>query len=150
MDRELDVTAAGVDADGADDGDADVAQALHLAVGEGQRRGDRDRVTRVYADRVDVFNRAHDDDVVRLVTHELKLVFLPAEDRLFQQDLGRDRRRKTLACDALEVLGGVSETGAEAAHGEGGAHDEGVTEFSCRGVALFHRVGDEGTRDLGA
>ena len=35
VDRELDVTAARVHAHGADDGDADVAQALHLAVGEG-------------------------------------------------------------------------------------------------------------------
>ena len=150
VDRELDITAAGVDADGADDGDADVAQALHLAVGEGQRRGDRDRVACVYADRVDVFNRAHDDDVVRLVAHELKLVFLPAEDRLFKQNLGRDRRRKTLARDALEVLGGVSETGAETTHREGGTNDEGVAELGGRGVALFHRVGDEGASNLGA
>ena len=56
VDRELDVTAAGVHSDGADDGDADVTQALHLAVGEGQSRGNRDRVTRVHADRVDVLD----------------------------------------------------------------------------------------------
>lgn len=90
MDRELDVTAARVHAHGADDGDTDVAQALHLAVGEGQRGSDRDRVTRVHADRVDVLDRTHDDDVVRLVAHELELVFLPAEDRLLKQNLGRD------------------------------------------------------------
>ena len=90
MDRELDVTAARVHAHGADDGDADIAQALHLAVGEGQRRSNRNRVARVHADRVDVLDRTHDDDVVRLVAHELELVFLPAEDRLLKQNLGRD------------------------------------------------------------
>ncbi len=41
VDRELDVAAAGVDADLADDRDADVAQPLVLAVGEGQRRARR-------------------------------------------------------------------------------------------------------------
>ena len=41
FDGELDVAAAGVDADLADDGDADVAQPLVLAVGQGQRRARR-------------------------------------------------------------------------------------------------------------
>ena len=41
VDGELDVAAAGVDADGADDVDADVAQLLVLAVGEGERRARR-------------------------------------------------------------------------------------------------------------
>ena len=149
MNRELDVTAAGVHAHGADDGNADVAQTLHLAVGEGQRRSDRDRVTRVHADRVDVLDRTHDDDVVRLVAHELELVFLPAEDRLLEENLGRDRGGQALAGDALEVFGGVSKTGAEATHREGGANDEGVSELGGSRVALLHRVGDEGTCDLG-
>ena len=149
VNRELDVTAAGVHANGADDGDTDVAQTLHLAVGEGQRRSDRDRVTRVHADRVDVLDRTHDDDVVRLVAHELELVFLPAEDRLLEENLGRDRGSQALAGDALEVFGSVSKTGAEAAHREGGANDEGVSELGGGRVALLHRVGDEGTCDLG-
>ena len=149
VNRELDVTAAGVHAHGADDGDTDVAQTLHLAVGEGQRRSDRDRVTRVHADRVDVLDRTHDDDVVRLVAHELELVFLPAEDRLLEENLGRDRGSQALAGDALEVFGSVSKTGAEAAHREGGANDEGVSELGGGRVALLHRVGDEGTCDLG-
>ena len=150
MDRELDVTAAGIHAHGADDGDADVAQALHLAVGEGQRRSDGDRVTRVHADWVDVLDRTYDDDVVRLVAHKLELVFLPAEDRLLEEDLGRDRGGQALAGDALEVFRGVSKTGAEAAHREGGANDKGVAEFGGGRVAFLHRVGDEGTCDLGA
>ena len=55
-----------------------------------------------------------------------------------------------MAGDALEVFGGVSKTGAEAAHREGGANDKGVAEFGGGRVAFLHRVGDEGTCDLGA
>ena len=149
MDRKLDVTAARIHADGTDDGDADVTQALHFAVGEGQSRSNRDRITRVHADRVDILDRTYDDDVVRLVAHELKFVFLPAEDRLLQEHLGRDGGGQALAGDALKVLGCVRESGAEAAHREGGTNNEGVAELGGSGVALFHRVSDKGTCDLG-
>ena len=150
MDGELDVATTRVHANRANNGDADVAQSLHLAVGQGQGRSDRDRVTRVHTHRVDILNRAHDNDVVRLVAHQLELVFLPAEDRLFEQNLGRDRRGQALAGDALEVLGGVSKTGAETTHREGGTNDEGVAELGGGRVALLHRVGDERASNLGA
>ena len=64
LDRELDVAAAGVDPDRADDVDADVAHPLVLAVGQGQGRRDGDGVAGVHAHRVDVLDRADDDDVV--------------------------------------------------------------------------------------
>ena len=40
------------------------------------------------AHRVDVLDRADDDDVVVLVAHQLELKLLPAEHRLLEQDLG--------------------------------------------------------------
>ena len=89
VDGELDVAAAGVDPDLADDGDADVAQPLVLAVGEGEGRRHGDRVAGVDAHRVEVLDRADDDDVVGVVAHHLELVLLPAEDRLLEEDLGR-------------------------------------------------------------
>ena len=89
VDRELDVAAAGVDADRAQHGDADVAHLLVLAVGERHRRGDGDRVAGVHAHRVDVLDRADDDHVVAAVAHQLELVLLPAEHRLLDQHLVR-------------------------------------------------------------
>ncbi|CRH67801.1 Uncharacterised protein [Chlamydia trachomatis] len=59
--------------------------------------------------RVNVFDRTDDNDVIRLVSHELELVFLPPEDGFFEQNLGGDRRRESLACDAFEIFGGISE-----------------------------------------
>ena len=117
--------------------------------GRPRRRSDRDRVTRVHADRVNVLDRTHDDDVVRLVTHELELVFLPTKDRLLQEHLGRDGGGQALAGDALQILGRVREAGAQAAHREGGANDERVSELGGGRVALFHRVSDERAGDLG-
>ena len=104
FDRELDVAAAGVDADGADDVDADVAQLLVLAVGQRQRRGDGDRVAGVHADRVDVLDRADDDRVVGRVAHELELVLLPAEDRLLEQHLAGRALVEAVADDPAQLL----------------------------------------------
>ena len=113
VDGELDVAATGVYADGADDVDADVAELLVLAVGERQSRGDRDRVARVHADRVDVLDRADDHRVVGGVAHELELVLLPAEDRLLQEHLGGRRIAQTGPADAAQVLFIVCEARAE-------------------------------------
>src|SRR5262249_54283791 len=85
--RELDVRAAGVDADGANDRDRRVAQLLVLLVRERHLRRDGDGVARVDAHRVEVFDRADDDDVVRAVAHDLELELVPAAERLLDEDL---------------------------------------------------------------
>ena len=61
---ELDVRAARLDANLGHHGARGVAEALVLAVGERHRGGDRDRVARVHPHRVDVLDRADDDEVV--------------------------------------------------------------------------------------
>src|SRR5690606_21948698 len=68
--RELDVAAAGVDTDLAQDGDREVAHLLVLAVGERHRGGDGHRVAGVHTDRVDVLYRAYYDDVFGVVEHD--------------------------------------------------------------------------------
>ncbi len=144
VDGELDVAAAGVDADLADHGDADVAQDLVLAVGERHRRGDGDRVTGVHAHRVEVLDRADDHDVVVLVAHQLELVLLPAEDGLLQEHLGGRGERQALAGDAAQLVLVVGEAGAGAAHGEGGADDDRVAaEGVDPGDDLVHGVADD-------
>ena len=87
VDRELDVAAAGIHADLANDGDRLIAQPLVFPVGEGLGRGHGDRVTGVHPHRVEVLDRAHDHHVVCAVAHHLQLEFLPADQRLLDQDL---------------------------------------------------------------
>ena len=65
VDRELDVRAAGGDADAADHLEGVVAHRLVLAVGERLLRRDGDRVAGVHAHGVEVLDRADDDGVVR-------------------------------------------------------------------------------------
>ena len=112
MDGELDVAAAGVDAHAADDGDADVAQLLVFAVGQGEARGHGNGVAGVHADRIDVFDRADDHDVVVAVAHELKLEFLPAFDALLDQHLVGRRIVDAGAGDAVQLLLVVRDAGA--------------------------------------
>ena len=150
VDGELDVAAAGVDADRADDADREVAQVLVLAVGQRHRRRDGDRVAGVHAHRVEVLDRADDDDVVGPVAHHLELVLLPAEDRLLHEHLGGRRRRQPGAGDLAQVGLVVGHARAGAAHRERRPHDDRVAELLGRGHALVHRVRDPRVGDLAA
>ena len=114
----MDVAAAGVDADFADDGDALVAHFLVFAVGEGHGWCDGYGVAGVDAEGVDVFDGADDNDVVGAVAHEFEFVFFPAKDGFFDEDVGFGGGCEAAAGDAFEVFGGEGEAGAEAAHGE--------------------------------
>ena len=96
---ELDVAAAGVDADLADDRDRRVAHHLILAVGERHRRRDGDRVAGVDAHRIEVLDRADDDDVVVAVAHHLELELLPADDAALDEHLSRRRQLEPAADD---------------------------------------------------
>ena len=89
IDGELDVAAPRVDPHFADDRDRDVTEPLVFTVGERECGRNRDRVTGVHTHRVEVLDRADDHHVVRVVAHELQLVFLPPQDRLLEQDLRR-------------------------------------------------------------
>ena len=99
VDRELDVGAAGLDADRADHLDRLVAQLLIEGVGQRLRRRDRDRVAGVDAHRVDVLDRADDHDVVVAVAHHLELELAPAEHRLLDQHLVDRARGEALGDD---------------------------------------------------
>ncbi len=110
VDGELDVGAAGLDADFADDGDRRVAHLLVLAVGQGLGRGDGDRVAGVHAHGVEVLDRADDDDVVVAVAHHLEFEFLPAEQAAFEHDLVVHRQVETGTAEILEFLAVVGDS----------------------------------------
>ena len=118
VDRELDVAAAGVDADLADDRDRLVAQALVFAVGERLGRGHRDRVTGMHAHRIEVLDRAHDHHVVGGVAHHLQLELLPTEQGLLDQDLIHRAGIQATQADRPEFLGVVGDAATAAAQRE--------------------------------
>ena len=87
VNRELDVRPSGIDADFADDPQRRIPHHLVFLVGQGLRGRDRDRVAGMHAHRIEIFNRANDDDVVGAVAHHFELEFLPALDRFLDQHL---------------------------------------------------------------
>ena len=121
VDRELAVRAAGLHADLAHDADRGVAQVLVLAVGERLGRRDGHRVPGVDAHRIEVFDGAHDHDVVVLVAHDLHLELLPPEQRLLHEDLAVHREGEAARHDLLELLHVVGDAAAGAAKREGRA-----------------------------
>ena len=118
VDGELDVGPARLDADPADDAAAHVAHPLVFLVGERQRRRYGDRVPGVHAHRVHVLDRADDDEVVGDVAHHLELEFLPADDRLLDQDLVDGAQVEAAARELAELLDVVGDAAADAAQGE--------------------------------
>ena len=138
VDRELDVAAAGVDADLAQDRDAEVAHLLVLAVGQRHGGGDSHRVTGVHTHRVDVLDRTHHDHVVVAVAHQLELEFLPAEDGFLDQHVGAGRGHQPAAGHPFDVLSGIRHARPEAAHGERWANDDGQPELLDRLTDLVH------------
>ena len=86
VERELDVAAA-LDVERTDEAEGVVTEDLVVCVAEGLQRRHHDRLAGVHAHGVDVFHRAHDGGVVRLVAHDLVLKFLPAEDGFLDEHL---------------------------------------------------------------
>src|SRR6266516_7319670 len=74
----------------------------------------------MHAHRIEIFNRADDDDVVRQVAHHLEFEFLPAENRFFDQDFVNWRSRQPTPDDFFKLLrieGGATTGAAERERG---------------------------------
>ena len=85
--RKLDVRTAGFDTDPAYDSPSCIAHPLILLVGQRHRRCDGNAVTGVHSHRVNVLDRAHNDEIVGRVAHDLKFELLPPDDRFLDEDL---------------------------------------------------------------
>ena len=142
VDGKLHVRAAGVHADFAQHGQAGIAQDLVFLVGERLCWSHGDGVAGVHAHGVQVFNRADDDAVVRLVTHHFHLILFPAQQRLFNQQFLGGRGFQAALANGLKLFGVVGDAAAGAAQGEAGADDGGETEGLLNGPSLVHAVGN--------
>ena len=140
VDGKLDVAAARRHADFADDGEGLVAQPLVFHVAEGLRRGHRNRVAGVHAHRVEVLDAGDDNHRVRRVAHHFQLVFLPAQDALFQQHTGHGAVAQAAFRNRQELLVRVRDAAARAAEGEGGPDDDGQADLLLVLHGLFHRM----------
>ena len=132
------------------DGDADVTQLLVFAVGQGEDRCHGDGVAGVHADRVDVFDRADDHDIVLLVAHQLEFVFLPAFDAFLDQHLVGRGIVDAGAGDAVQLVFVVRDAGAETTHGEARTDHQRVAELLGDLVDFLKGMRDVGAGGFGA
>ena len=140
--------AAGLDADAPDDAPRHVAHALILFVRERERRRHGDAVAGVHAHRIDVLDRADDDEVVRDVAHHLELELLPADDRLLNQNLVHRAEVEATARQLAELFDVVGDAAANAAKCERRPDDGGKPDFLDYRESLIDRLGDAARRHL--
>ena len=113
----------------------------------------------MHAHRVDVLDRADDDEVVGDVAHHLELELLPADDRFLDEDLVHRAEVEPAAGELAELLDVVGDAAADAAHRERRPDDRREadlvdqrdrfverlrdTTLRRREADLFHRVLEE-------
>ena len=140
VDRELHVRAAGLDADLAQHRQRGVAHDLVFFVGQRQRGRDRDGIAGVHAHRVDIFDRADDDAIVRLVADHLHLEFLPAEHAFFDQHLVGGRGVDAALDDVEELVSIIGDAAAGAPQREARPDDGGKPDVGQRLQRLPQRA----------
>jgi hypothetical protein len=145
IDGELDVRAARLDADRANNGGGRVAHALVFLVGERLRGSDGDRIAGVNAHGIEIFDRADDDEVVAAVAHHFELVFLPADDGFLDERLAHRARVERAGDRVDKFLVVVGDRAAGAAERERGADHNRVAELVGKLDGL-RNIGDDGGR----
>ena len=139
----MDVAAAGIHSDFADDRNRLVAETLVFPIGEGLGGSHGDRITGVHPHGIKVFDAADDHHVVGGVTHHLQLKLLPTQQGLLDQDLGYGAGLEAALADGPEFLGVVGNPSPRTAQGEGRANDAGVAaDDLANGFRLLHGGGN--------
>ncbi len=142
MNGELDVGSPRGNPDLADHRQRGVPEDLVFPVRQGLGGRDGDRVSRVDPHGVDVLDGTDDDHVVLLVPHDLQLEFLPAEDRLLDEDFPDQALFHPELGELLEFLLVEGHGTARPPEGEAGADDHGKAEFPDDRPGFLHGPGD--------
>ena len=141
--RKLHVRATRVHADFAQYRQRSVAHDLVFLVRQRLRRRNRNRVARMHAHRVEVFNRANDDAVVGLIAYHFHLVLFPAENGLLNQQLMRRRRIKTAFANRQKLIFVIGNAAARTAHGERRTNQGREADLFLRRQSFVHCVADK-------
>ena len=95
----------------------------------------------MHAHRIEVFDRADDDDVVLRVAHHLELELFPTRDAFLNQDLAVERELETARGDLLELLQVVGDAATRATEREARADHAGQADLVQRLSRFCHVVG---------
>src|SRR5580765_8430790 len=104
----------------------------------------------MHTHRVKILDRTDNNDVVVEVAHNLKLIFLPAKDRFFDQYLRVWRCGEASLRNCLEFVRIICRSAAGAAQSERRPDDRGITDLLDDLFSLFPCVGKTAPRTLNA
>ena len=148
VDGKLNVGAAGLHTHGADHLKGGVTHELVLFVRECLLRRDSNRIAGVNSHGIEILDRANDHRVVGMVTHDLKLKFLPAEHRFFHQHFVHRAELQSPADLFFKFLPVVSNARPRPAQRERRPYDERIAEPIRSVERLSHIVRERAARNL--
>src|SRR5699024_1832216 len=119
-------------------------KALILAIGQGHRGGDGDRIPGMNAHRIEVLDGADDSVVVCTIANDLELVFLPTEEALFDEAFVNGAALEGPADRLIELAAVVDGATARAAHRQRWAQNEWKADLIGDAMGIF-----DGARDAG-
>ena len=100
-------------------------------------RRDRDRIPRVHAHRVDIFDRANNDAIVFVIADNFKFVFLPSKCALVDEHLTNHAGGKSATNDVLEFFHVVCDATTAAAKCERGTNDRWQADLFQKYTRVF-------------
>ncbi len=149
-DRKLDVRSSCLYPDLPNDPDGRIPHPLVFFVRQGLGRSHGDAVPRVDAHGIEIFDGADDDDIVLEIPHHLQFEFLPAEDRLLDQDLADHARFEAAGSHFFELLDIVGDAAPGSSQGEAGPDDQGETDLFGDLHGLLKGVGQSASGKIEA
>ena len=148
IDGKLDIGTTRFNADFSHHGDRRVAHPLVFFVGKRLGRSDRNRVARVNAHGVKVFDRTDNDDVICVIAHDLHLVLFPTNDAFIEQHFVDGREFQTFANLFFEFIAVVSDAAANSTQREAGSDNHWQADFFESQTSLVHVVNDSAVTDI--
>ena len=140
MNSELNIRSAGLDANFANHRNRGIAHGLIFAVGKRLRRGDGDGIAGMHAHGIEVLDRADDDDVIFQIAHHLELIFLPPQNRFFDQRFVHRREIESAGQHFQQLFAVVSDAAAAAAQRERRTHDDREANLAGEFQTVFQIV----------
>ncbi len=145
---ELHVRTAGFDADFADNCGRSVAHALKFLVRQRLRGSHGNRIARVHAHGVEVFDGADHHEVVAEVAHHFELEFLPAKDGFFHQGFMHRTHVQRMADGLAELFLVISDRAAGSTQRKRWANHQRESQLIAKPQCVFRVVHQRGRGDF--
>ena len=150
VDAELHIGTAGIHADFTQTRDGSIAHALIFLIGQRQRRGDGDGITRMHAHRIQVFDGTDDDAIIRAVADHFHFKLFPAQHAFFHQHFTGHGSGQTCRDDLFEFFPIIGNAAAGAAKREGWPNNAGQAHDFQRIPGFRHGMRDFAFRAFNA